>query len=58
MSRVLERFSIQNFQNRENYVNDKLPTNVHWETRARKLKNRKWRELNRKIMNESHSLYR
>lgn len=52
MVNVIEELNIQHFQERESKA-DLLPTYEHWQTRGRKLKNRKWRELNRKIMNDS-----
>jgi hypothetical protein len=53
MVKVLEKLNIQYFPNKDT-DSAELAVNEHWQTRARKLKNRKWRELNRKIMNDNH----
>ncbi len=52
MGRVLDKF---NFQDKDsNYLE---AGSEHWQTRARKLRNRKWRELNRKIMKDQHTAF-
>ena len=52
MGRVLDKF---NFQDKDSSYS--MPGSEHWQTRARKLKSRKWRELNRKIMNDQHAAF-
>ncbi len=53
MGRVLDKINVRYFQEKDGYA-EQVHLNEHWQTRARKLKNRKWRELNRKILNDQH----